>query len=78
MGKRRQRGLEAELLWMADGSGRALGKRANATGLGGWRSEKSSSWGSGGSGGCGKAELLWMADGSGRAQGWGGLCNEKQ
>ena len=38
-------------------------------GLGGWRSEKSSSWGSGGSGGCGKAELPWMADGSGRALG---------
>ena len=35
----------------------------------------SSSWGSGGSGGCGKAELLWMADGNalGEAcehQGW--------
>ena len=29
----------------------------------------SSSWGSGGSGGCGKAELLWMADGNGRALG---------
>ena len=29
----------------------------------------SSSRGSGGSGGCGKAELLWMADGNGRALG---------
>ena len=31
-------------------------------GLEGWRSEKqvAASWGSGGSGGCGKAELLWM------------------
>ena len=58
-GKRRERGLR-------EGNGRALKKRPNRE-AGAMRS--SSSWGSGGSGGCGKAELLWMADGSGRALG---------
>ena len=44
------------------------GKRANTKVGEDWRNE-TSSWGSGGSGGCGKAELLWMADGNGRALG---------
>ena len=51
---------------MADGD--ALGEACEHQGWEDWRNE-TSSWGSGGSEGCGKAELLWMADGNGRALG---------